>query len=329
MDRVTAIIPNWNGGSRLPRVITDLRQQSQPPERIIVVDNGSFDGSEKQAEAAGCEVLRLPQNRGFAAAVNIGVKQVKTSLVSILNNDLELPGHWLTTLTAALGESWFATGRIWSAARRDRLDATFDLVSLGRTAWRCGSGRADGVIWQTSRPIASAPMTAALFRTDLFRRVGELDERFESYLEDVDFGIRCALAGLDGIYVPEAECWHWGSATLGVWHRETTRRIARNQVYLAAKYPPRRWLSRAGWSIVAGQLLWGMVAARHGRFLPWLRGVGQGLRSRPQRDFGRHSGREPDTIFETEQETLKMLQVASGPDVYWRLYFALTGGGRL
>jgi GT2 family glycosyltransferase len=261
--------------------------------------------------------------------VNIGVRRVETSLLAILNNDVELPAHWLATLAAGLGDAWFATGKIWSAAQSGRLDAAFDLVSLGRTAWRCGSGRPDAAVWQTGRPIASAPMTAALFRTELFRRAGELDERFESYLEDIDFGIRCAVAGLGGVYVPEAECAHWGSATLGVWHPETTRRIARNQVYLAAKYPPRRWLSRAGWSIVVAQLLWGIVATRHGGLIPWLRGLGQGLRNRPHRIIfasGEHSLAEPDTIFKTEQEALKMLQVASGPDVYWRLYFALTGG---
>ena len=58
-------------------------------------------------------------------------------------------------------------------------------------------------------------MTAALFHRSLFDRVGFLDERFESYLEDVDFGIRCSLQGLSGIYVPEAVCWHGGSATRG------------------------------------------------------------------------------------------------------------------
>jgi len=62
---------------------------------------------------------------------------------------------------------------------------------------------------------------AAIFRKELFDRLGALDERFESYLEDIDFGIRCATAGLTGIYVPEAVAYHTGSATLGRWHPTT------------------------------------------------------------------------------------------------------------
>ena len=84
-----------------------------------------------------------------------------------------------------------------------------------------------------------APATAALFRADLFRRVGTFDATFESYLEDVDFGLRCALAGFSGAYVPDAVAYHWGSASLGPWNPEVVRLIARNQSYLVAKhYPP-------------------------------------------------------------------------------------------
>ncbi len=63
--------------------------------------------------------------------------------------------------------------------------------------------------------IRMAPMTAALFHRTLFETVGLLDESFESYLEDVDFGLRCAVAGRSGIFVPQAVAYHRGSATGG------------------------------------------------------------------------------------------------------------------
>ena len=130
-----------------------------------------------------------------------------------------------------------------------------------------------------------APATAALFRMELFARVGMLDTAFESYLEDVDFGLRCGLAGLAGVYVPGAVAYHWGSASLGAWSARVVRLIARNQVYLVQKHYP---LRRYWWPILVGQLLWGLVALRHGTGWAFLRGKLDGLKER--RDGKVHRG---------------------------------------
>ena len=113
-----------------------------------------------------------------------------------------------------------------------------------------------------------APLTAAVFERRVFERLGGLDERFESYLEDVDLGLRCAISGLGGRFVPEARAEHWGSGTLGEWHAATVRRMARNQVFLVAKHYPRGWVRELGWAVLAGQLLWGISAIKHSRGIP-------------------------------------------------------------
>src|SRR5205814_269103 len=110
---------------------------------------------------------------------------------------------------------------------------------------------------------------------ELFRCAGGFDDAFESYLEDVDFGLRCAALGLKGRYVPEAVAYHQGSASLGRWNPQTVRRIARNQVYLVAKHIP---LGRYWWAIVvgiAGVAAWRRMGFRH-RKGGWV--VGQALR---------------------------------------------------
>ena len=85
-----------------------------------------------------------------------------------------------------------------------RIDGAFDAISRGACAYRCGSGKPDGPFWNQLRRIRMAPMTAALFQHRLFVEIGSLDEGFESYLEDVDFGIRCAVHNRWGVYVPAA-----------------------------------------------------------------------------------------------------------------------------
>ncbi len=157
----------------------------------------------------------------------------------------------------------FATGKILNAANPEILDGTFDEISRGACACRCGAGKPDSPWWNQPRQIRFASMTAALFRRDLFAEIGPLDELFGSYLEDVDFGIRCALGEKSGIYLPAAVSWHRGSATLGAWKSDTVRLIARNQSVLTAKY----FRGEARWPIVAGQLLWGLLALRHGKGL--------------------------------------------------------------
>lgn len=323
---VTAVIPNWNGGERLTRVLDDLFAQTYPVTRVIVIDNASTDGSPHSALRTGAMVRLNDRNTGFAHAVNQGIREAGTELVALVNNDVELDPDWLNRLVSALKADpslWFATGKILSKRDPTRIDATYDAVSRGRTPWRCGQDRLDSPLWDQPCRIFSAPFTAALFRRGLFDRVGLVSEDFESYLEDVDFGLRCAGGSMEGAYVPEAVARHWGSATLGVWHPETIRRLARNQVYLATLYPPHKWFSSTGWAILVAQLLWGVVALRHGAFLSYCRGKYEGLSRRLE---PRLNHRNTQAFFSDQDREIARLQQASGWDAYWKWYFRLTGG---
>jgi GT2 family glycosyltransferase len=321
MSGVTAIVPSHNRRDLLERILPLLCAQSRPPQEILVVDNASTDGSAEAAATLGARVLRMDRNTGFAAAVNRGVRESRTDWLAIVNNDIEPAPDWLEQLLdgAQTHQAWFATGKLLDAARRDVIDGTFDALSRGACAWRCGAGRPDGPLWSQPRSIRFAPLTAALVRRELFERVGPLDEEFESYLEDVEFGLRCALAGCPGLYQPSAVAWHAGSATLGVWHPQKVRRIARNQLLLVARHYPPGYL----WPILVGQALWTLVALRHGALAACLAGKLEGLR------LFRAARRPADAaairriLFESEQE-IRHWQRAAGYDLYWRLYFALT-----
>ncbi len=326
MAQATVIVPNWNRREMLEALLGRLAGQTRPPAEVIVADNGSQDGSDEAAERLGARVLRFGCNLGFAAAVNAGVRESRTELVAVVNNDIEPAPDWLEKLQQALAdapEACFAAGKILDARRPELLDGTWDLIARSGCAWRAGQGRPDAEVWNRPRPIAFAPFTAALFRRALFDEVGPLDERFESYLEDVEFGLRCARAGRRGVYVPLSRASHWGSATLGRWHPEVARRISRNQVLLVAKhFPPDGWL-RYAWPVAAGQALWGLVALRHGAGWAWLRGKTEGLRRFVEFRREHQVGPIEDLLHESERE-LYELQRETGFDAYWRLYFALT-----
>lgn len=322
--RVTAVIPNWNRRDLLAGVLRDWRGQTVPGTETIVVDNGSTDGSVEAARQMGADVIALGENRGFAYAVNRGIEAASGDWVAVLNNDVHLPADWLAGLVEAAERqgAWFATGKLLRASEAGVIDGTFDLLSRGACAWRAGNGKPDGELWNGERRIWFAPFTAAVFRRALFERVGLLDESFESYLEDVDFGLRCAMARCAGVYAGSVTATHEASATLGRWNRETVRRIARNQLLLVAKHYPPGWLWRYGWPVLVGQGLWGLVAVKHGTGFAYVRGKWEGLRAlragerQRQADLARVLG-------ESEWE-LRALQSEAGYDWFWRLYFLLT-----
>lgn len=320
---VAAVIPNWNGASLLRVLLPTMAAQTRPFDEVLVVDNGSRDESGRLAESFGAAVNRLPTNVGFAAAVNRGVNQVSGEIVAIVNNDVELEPDWLECALRPFEDPTvsFVTGKTVCATQPAVVDGTFDCLCRGGTALRCGSGRPDGPSWSSPRRIQFAPMTAMLVRRSVFLETGGLDEAFESYLEDVDFGLRCASLGYTGLYTPWAVARHRGSATLGVWSARSVRNIARNQVLLLARHYDSQTLRRFGWQIAVAQALWGMVAARHGRPVAWLMGKIEGLR---QFRMARRTGgpRVAELLQASEREIYEM-QHQLGPDLYWRLYFAL------
>jgi GT2 family glycosyltransferase len=321
---VSVVIPNWNGRQRLETLLKQLSLQTSPISEVIVVDNGSQDGSPELAEQLGARVIRFADNRGFSVAVNCGVNACRTELVAILNNDVEPRHDWLERLKAQITPShvWFATGKLLNSTDQSMIDGAFDAICRGACAWRCGQGRADGPAWNAPREVQLPPFTALLMKAELFRRIGGLDERFESYLEDVDFGIRSASKGYTGRYVPDAVALHAGSATLGAWNARTARQIARNQLLLVAKHYPIGFVWKYGWPIALAQLLWGLVAFRHGAGLAYLRGKLEGLQM-----FGQLRGAGDqniaDLLSKSEQQ-IHELQRETGFDWYWRLYFALS-----
>lgn len=316
---VTAVIPSWNRRDLLAGLLGNLKQQTRAFDEVIVVDNGSTDDSARIATEAGATVVRLDRNFGFAAAVKRGIAAARSEWIAILNNDVTLEPHWLEAMLAGAGDASFVAGKILSAVDPKKIDGTFDEISRGGCAWRCGAGKADAEVWNRPQRIRMAPMTAALFRSSLFQDLGGLDEQFGSYLEDADFGLRCALAGRQGVYVPAAVAYHRGSATSGRWHKDTVRLIARNQVLLARKH----LRGQPRWPIVAGQLLWGLVACRHGRGLSYLHGKIQGLRitltplAQTERD------QTVKAVLEDSERHIFELQRETGFDGYWRAYFWL------
>lgn len=329
---ITVIIPNWNGGSRLERTLQSVARQTLEPRAVIVVDDGSTDESPLAAERCGAQLIRLGRNSGFSHAVNSGVRAASTAWVLILNNDVVLDDDCLAVLLQTAQEHGvaFAAPKLLNLRQPDRLDGAFDLLARSGCAWRAGHGQPASAGLSTPTPVQFVPLTAALINRAMFLQMGFLEERFESYMEDVEFFLRCALDGCSGIYAPAAVAWHEGSATLGAWSPRMVQLIARNQLLLVALHWPKNWVAHYGWPVLTGQLLWGLLACRRGTGVAWLKGKWAGMKM-----FGAvRSRRVPvdpavfDRILAESESRLRLLQSAMGRERFWSAYFLCVPEGR-
>ncbi|MCW5962458.1 MAG: glycosyltransferase family 2 protein [Bryobacterales bacterium] len=334
----TIIIPNYNGARHLSALWNSLAAQTRTPERVVLVDNGSTDSSTEHLPAF-VELLALGHNHGFAAAVNRGIEAARSDYVAILNNDVVLDAEWLKNLEGALtsDEYHFACPLLISAHAVDLIDGAFDLLTRSGCAARAlHNQHLDHPLANQPRTIHFPPMTAALFRRSVFDAVGPLNEMFGSYYEDVEWGLRAAVAGFAGRFVPEARATHIGSATLGAWSSHATYLISRNQLLLVASHYPDKLLRAWWWPILLGNLLYLLISLRHGQVLAALRGKTTALRRwgsiRRERnrtleplEAGGCTGKaslEREIVMQSEQAWLAAARY-SDPGTFWKLYFHL------
>jgi GT2 family glycosyltransferase len=231
------VIPNWNGAALLERCLDALSRQTLPPARVIVVDNGSGDGSEEVARRHGALWVPLGQNRGFPAAANAGIAAGEAPLVALLNNDAVPEPGWLQALVRALDAdsslSFAASRMLFPSGAVNAAGDGFDL--RGRGGYNRGLGDPDGPAFDEPRLVFGACAGAALYRRSLFDDVGLFDERFFLSWEDVDLDLRAVLAGHRCLYVPDAVVVHDQGASSGP---ERLRLERRNKAWLALKGLP-------------------------------------------------------------------------------------------
>ena len=257
--RVSVIIPSWNGRDLLLSAVRSLATQGWRDFETIVVDNGSTDDTVERLaiEFPGVRMVRLPENRGFAAAVNAGINAAHGDIVVLMNNDTEAATGWLEALVAALDANPAAgvcASRMISFHDRTIIDSAG--VQLGLFASNIGQGQPDGPQFAQQREVFGACAGAAAYRRRVLDQVGLFDESFFAYFEDVDLAARIQLAGHRCLYVPDAVIYHHGSATSDRMPGTRFYLLMRNALTLFFRYaPPRRLL----WSPLV--LAWPFVRA--------------------------------------------------------------------
>jgi GT2 family glycosyltransferase len=264
---ISVVVVNWNRRDLLRACLRSLAaQRTSQPLDVVVVDNGSDDGSPEMvlAEFSGDPAVRVQlvrnlDNVGFCAANNQGFAASDSEFVALLNNDAEADSGWLEELATAFVDRpdvGMAASKILVHEDPRRIDKAGHLIYLDGQNRGRGTGEIDQGQYDRVEEVLWPDGCAAMYRREMLDRIGGFDEDFFAYADDAELGLRARIAGWSCLYVPTAVVRHHRGSTLGVRSARRLVLIERNRVLLAAKLFPWSllWLNGAYYTarIVAG-----------------------------------------------------------------------------
>jgi len=216
---VAIIVLNWNGLTDTLACLRSLAGVDYPAYEVVVVDNGSTDGSVAALREAfpQATLIENPENLGFAAGNNVGLRYALSrgsDYALLLNNDTEVAPDFLLQMMAAAESShdvgmvgptiyyhaqpdliWTAGGRVDWGRGREVYMVAIDTVDAGQ-------------LGDAPRPVDVVSGCALLVKHALLEMVGLLDERFFNYYEDTEWCLRARRAGFEILHAPSAKVWH-------------------------------------------------------------------------------------------------------------------------
>lgn len=242
---LAAIVLNHRTSALTLEAVECLRRSERRPDLVLVVDNGSGDGSAEALLGPDVTVIALGENRGFSGGVNAGIRralELGADAVVLVNSDARpLPGC-LGALEAALGSAPAVgivgpllvdggdPGRVESAG-------IFYLERLGLMR-HLGAGRSPAAIPAGRARVQGVSGCVLMARREVFEKVGLFAEEYFFSFEDLDFCLRAAAEGFTTLNVREARAVHLGSATIGRASGQRLYFAARNHLLLAQRARP-------------------------------------------------------------------------------------------
>ncbi|HEX8654754.1 MAG TPA: glycosyltransferase family 2 protein [Allosphingosinicella sp.] len=238
---VRVVVVNWNSGHWLAQCLGSLREHAGPAlAEVVVVDNGSADGSDDVALAQNGRLIRAGANLGFARACNLGAAGAATPYLLFLNPDAAVREGTIATVLRFM-ESEAASRVAVCGVRLVGEDGVVQhhatVFPTARTMFRA-EDRTLRFDHLSSREVDHVIGAFYLIRRSVFEALGGFDERFFVYLEDMDLSRRVAKAGWKTWYLAEAVAFHKGGGTSEQVKAARQFYSTRSRLLYAAKHLP-------------------------------------------------------------------------------------------
>lgn len=280
------IIVNWNGKSFLEACLSNLCQESFIAREIILVDNGSTDGSVDYIKQNFPDVLvtELTENSGFTGGNISGLQLARGEFIALVNNDARVDHFWLENLMRPMLEN----PKVGVCASKLLFEnaATINSAGDGITSVGVGFNRGlqqDVALYDRPEFIFGACGAAVLYRRKMLDEIGFLDDDFFLYDEDTDLSFRAQLAGWKCVYVPSAVAYHKGNATAGRLSDTHVYYHTRNLEFVWIKNMPLGLMLRFAHQKLLQEIgSFCYLCLRHGKWVPYLKAKRDALKMLPR-----------------------------------------------
>ena len=243
--KVSVVTPNYNGERFLKTFLNSLNEDSQYIGEVIIVDNGSTDGSLDYLKSNSFDfplvLIENKENVGFSPAVNQGIRKAKNNLIFSINNDTEIKKGSIKSLIDLITSSddiFSVQAKMLQYTNKNLIDDVGDEYNLLAWTKKVGENH-ESSEYNEVKDIFSSCAGAAMYNKSILDEIGLFDDNFFAYMEDVDLAIRSKINGYRNLLCPNAIVYHIGSATSGSRYNEFKVKLAaRNNVWVVYKNLP-------------------------------------------------------------------------------------------
>jgi hypothetical protein len=240
----SVIIVNWNGRHLLEECLDSIPGRGNGEIEVIVVDNGSTDGSAdflRSRYVPRIRLIELPSNEGWSGGNNRGIESAGGEYVLLLNNDTRLENGFFSRLREGIsrhpGSGMFAV-KILDDKDRTVIDNTGHVIFWDGSSRGRGRMKKDGPEYAKEEEVLCPSGAAGVYKREIFGRVGLIDEDYFTYGEDTELGLRARKAGYRCHYIPSAVMYHKYSASGGAYTPRKVYYVERNRIWTVIKLFP-------------------------------------------------------------------------------------------
>ncbi len=247
-DLVSSAILNFNGASYIDDYIGSNFQNSNHP--VVIVDNDSSDGSSEKIEQKfnGAKVIRLDKNYGFAQGYNLGIAEIGTKYIALVNSDIKVTDNWLDPIIERM-EKDGSIGAIQPKIKSVNEPENFEYAGacgglMDRLSYPLCRGRIldhverDKGQYDDAVEIFWSSGATMVTRTELFKNAGGFDKDFFAHMEEIDYCWRIKNAGYKIVCLPQSEVYHLGGGTLAYSAPRKVTLNVRNNYWTILKNSP-------------------------------------------------------------------------------------------
>lgn len=286
MPLISVIILTWNGRQYLDDCLGSLAGQTLRDFEVVLVDNGSTDGSAAYVRETypWVRIVALPENVGFAGGNNQGLEVAQGEFVVTLNNDTKADSRFLDELLQpVMGDPGvgMVAAKMLNFFNPGRIDSVGVKAAINGLGYNIGVGELDQGQYDAPAEVFGPCAGAALYRRTMLDQVGFFDPEFFAYYEDLDLAWRGRLAGWRCVTAPRAVVLHIHSATSGKMSPFTVYQVQRNKWFTLVKNWPLPLLLRRLPRILLFDLGSLLLALLRRRGWPAMRARGDVLRALP------------------------------------------------